>query len=279
MSTRTPAWILQPRRAAVALALSGLSCAALAEGPQDRYWAELEYFFPTISSTARFDFPSTNAPGTEVRLEDELGLDDRKATPYFTLGARLGDSWRIEFEYYRLNREASRTITRDIQWGDVTYPASATLTTKFDSSVYRLTGGWSFYRTNQAEGGLSFGLHTTDFKLALSGQGNGPAGLSLQRGEHDQLVPLPTIGLYGSYQVADQWLLRGRVDYLSLKYEQYDGSLVNWLAAVDWRFAKNWAAGLGYRFVDYKLESTKDNFHGEVNYRFKGPTLYMQANF
>jgi len=92
-------------------------------------------------------------------------------------------------------------------------------------------------------------------------------------------VPLPTLGLFGNYMLSDQWVLRGRVDFLSLSSGEYDGSLVNWLAAVDWRFAKNWGTGLGYRYVDYKLESTKEHFHGEVNYRFKGPTLYLQANF
>jgi hypothetical protein len=79
--------------------------------------------------------------------------------------------------------------------------------------------------------------------------------------------------------VANGVHLRGRVDYLSLEYDEYDGSLINWLAAVDWRFAKNWGAGIGYRFVDYKLNVTKREFYGEVNYRFKGPTLFLNAAF
>ena len=266
-------------RAAGALALATCAAAAHAEGPQDRYWAELEYFFPTISSTARLDFPGTNVPGTEVSLEDEMGLSDRKGTPYVLLGMRLGETWRLEFEYYKLDRSATRTIQRDIHWGDIEFPASADITTSFDSAVYRLTGGWSFYRTPQAEAGAAIGLHVTDFKMSMAGQGNGPLGLSFQSEAKDQLVPLPTLGLYGSYQINDQWILRGRVDWLSLEYENYNGSLTNWVAAVDWRVAKNWGTGFGYRFVNYKLESNKDNFHGEVNYRFKGPTLYLQANF
>lgn len=267
------------RGLAAALVLTGVGSSAFAEGPQDRYWAELEYFFPTISSTARLDFPNTNLPGTGIRLEDELGLADRKGTPYVLLGMRLGERWRLDFEYYRLNRSSSVTIGREIQWGDVTFPASATLNSQFDTSIYRLVGGYSFYRTPQAEAGASFGLHITDFTLGLSGQGNGPLGLAFQNEQRDQLVPLPTIGLYGSTMLSDQWVLRGRVDYLSLNYQGYDGSLTNWLLALDWRFAKNWNAGFGYRFVNYKLESTKERFHGQVNYEFKGPTLFVGANF
>jgi hypothetical protein len=264
---------------AAAVALSTFGTCARAEGPQDRYWAELEYFFPTISSTARLDFPNTNIRGTEIALEDDLGLSDRKGAPYLLLGMRLGQAWRLEFEYYQLNRTASRTINRTINWGQVTFPASATVSSKFDTDVYRLTGGWSFYRTAQAEGGASLGLHVTQFDMAIAGQGNGPAGLAFQSEGRDQLVPLPTIGLYGNYMLSDRWVLRGRVDYLSLNYESYDGSLTNWMAAVDWRITPNWTAGVGYRYVDYKLESTKENFKGRVQYKFKGPTLYMGATF
>lgn len=66
---------------------------------------------------------------------------------------------------------------------------------------------------------------------------------------------------------------------MSLRYDHYDGSLVNWMAAVDWRFAKNWGVGLGYRFVDYKLESSASDLHGSVNYRFKGPAFFVNAAF
>jgi len=264
---------------AAAIALTGLGSRAFAEGPQDRYWAELEYFFPTISSTARLDFPTTNIPGTQVKLEDDLGLADRKGTPYLLLGMRMGERWRLELEYYQLNRSSTLTIGRDIQWADVTFPVSATVSSTFDTSIYRLVGGYSFYRTPRAEVGAAIGLHITDFKVSLSGQGNGPAGLGFQSEKRDQLVPLPTVGLYGSYLLSEQWVLRGRVDYLSLHYQSYDGSLTNWLLALDWRFARNWSTGLGYRFVDYKLESTKPRFHGQINYRFKGPTLFVAATF
>ena len=54
---------------------------------------------------------------------------------------RLGERWRLQFEYYDLNRSATKTITRQIDWGDTTFPIGATINTKFDSTIYRLTGG------------------------------------------------------------------------------------------------------------------------------------------
>lgn len=271
------------RAATAALALAALAVSATsarAEGPQDRFWGQLEYFFPTIDSTARLDVVATDRPGSAVRLEDDLGLDDRKGTPYLLLGTRLGERWRLEFEFYRLERTAERTIDRAIDWGDVSFPLAAQVASRFDSTVYRLVGGYSFVRTPQAEFGAALGLHVTDFTLGLSGQASAGGGaVGFQREDRDTLVPLPTLGLYGSWHLADQWVLRGRADLLSLKVDAYDGRLVNLMAGIDWRVARHWGVGLGYRYVDYQLESTDDAFRGEVNYNFRGPTLYVTAAF
>lgn len=275
-----------PRRAfqrvslAAGVALSALPGAAWAEHPQDVFWGELSYFYPEISSTARLDLTATQRPGTTIKLEDELDLDDRKSAPYLTLGMRLGERWRLAFEYYVLNRSASKAIERQIEWGNTTYPVGAQIDTTFDTTIYRFSGGYSFVKEPMAEAGVSFGLHITDFTTALSGVGTGPGGsVTVQREARDTLVPLPTAGLYGTYRFSDQLALRGSVDFLSFKYDDFDGKLVNWMAAIDWRFAKNWGAGIGYRYVDYKLDAESTDFRGEINYKFKGPTIFLNAAF
>lgn len=269
------------RHLAVALLLvTGGLGSALAETPRDEYWIGLEYFYPTITSTARVDFPGTNVPGTEVRLEDELGLSDRKGTPYVLAGMRIAQNWRIQFEYYALNRDATRIIDRQINFGDISFPVSGQVNTKFDSSIYRLTGGYAFYKTPEAEVGAAAGLHVTDFRIQLSGQGTvAGGGFAFQREERTALVPLPTLGLYGGYLFADQFMVRGRFDWLSLTYDKYHGSLLNWFAGVDWRFVKNVGVGVGYRYVDYKLDSTNEHLYGKVVYNFKGPTIFFEAAF
>jgi hypothetical protein len=275
----SPKLEIRPPKLALAALLHAVACGAVAEGPQDRYWAELSYFYPTISSMARLDSRRTDVPGTVISLEDDLGLVGRKGTPYVQLGMRLGERWRVEFEYYSLERAAPSTIQRQITWGDAEFHASAQLDSRFDSTVYRLSGGYSLYRTFQSEAGVSFGLHMTDFTLEVSGEGNGSNGFALLSERRHQFVPLPTMGLYGSYKFAERWSARGRVDYMSLSYDRYDGSLVNWLAAIEWRFAKHWGAGLGYRHVDYKLESWTPDLRGRVNYKFNGPAIFVYAAF
>ena len=127
---------------------------------------------------------------------------------------------------------------------------------------------------------VGFGFHVTEFSTRLSGTGTvGGATASFQSEGHDVLAPLPTIGLFGTYRFTDQLSLRGRVDYLSLKVGDYDGKLTNALAALDWRFTKNVGAGVGFRYVKYNLNVTKSDFHGEIDYRFQGPTFFLNVGF
>jgi hypothetical protein len=51
------------------------------------------------------------------------------------------------------------------------------------------------------------------------------------------------------------------------------------MGMLDWRFTKNFGAGVGYRYVDYRVSATKTNFNGEVQYKFKGPTLFVNLGF
>ena len=143
---------------------------------------------------------------------------------------------------------------------------------EFESDIYRLSAGYSFIKNEQAELGVALGLFTTDFRVSLAASGVGG-----QTG--DALAPLPTVGLYGSYALSPRWLLSGRVDYFSLDYDDYDGSLVNWVGAIDYRFTRSFGIGLGYRYVDYDLTATKAKFTGGVEYRFSGPMVYLVGSF
>ena len=51
------------------------------------------------------------------------------------------------------------------------------------------------------------------------------------------------------------------------------------MVAVDYRFARNFGVGLGYRYVDYDLDVTRASFTGGVKYEFSGPMLYLIGSF
>lgn len=238
---------------------------------QDQWHFQLGAYVPKVDTTA-FLNSSTGTRGTQLSFEDDLGFDDSKAMPAFLAAVRLGERWKIEFEYLSLSRDSSRAISRTINWGDRSYTVGTVVSSDFDSDIYRLSAGYSFIKDSQKELGVSLGFHVTDFSLGLSA-----TGIGAQRA--DALAPLPTIGLYGAYAFTPQWLLSGRLDYFSLNYNDYEGSLVNVSAGIDYRFTRNFGVGVAYRYIDYDVTVTKSSFNGGVEYKFNGPMVYVTASF
>lgn len=244
-----------------------------------RFWIESGAFRPAIDTTLRVD-SSDGAIGTQLNLEQDLGLRDSSTEPWLLLGARLGDRWRLEFEYFNMKRDASTTLARSIRFGDANYPVLAPVATQFDSSIYRFSVGFSFLRTPQAEVGATLGAHVTHFKIGVTGQASVTGQLSqIVEEVEDQTVPLPTLGLYATYALARSWTLATRADILDIKVNDYDGRLLNVGASLMYSFTRNFGAGLGYRYLDYKLEAIRSDFRGDFNYKFHGPTLFVHAGF
>jgi len=265
--------------AQLALAVGGLIACGVATaqkpgvhpGLTDRFTFQIGAYAPQADTTA-FLNSSTLARGTSINFEDDLNLTDRKTVPAILGSWRFAEKWRLEGEYFSLHRSGARPLARTINWGDNTYTFGTTVSSEFDTDIFRLSVGYSFIKDNQKELGVVLGLHATDFSATLSASGTGIRTA-------DGLAPLPTVGIYGAYALTPQWLLSGRLDYFSMEYNQYDGSLTNFSVGVDYRFTRNFGVGLAYRHVDYDVTSTKANFQGGMNYKFSGPMLYGVASF
>ncbi len=264
---------------AAGAALAGLASSAHAQAVQDRYWLDVQAFWPDINTTVAVSNKSGSV-GTKIDLESDLKLKDRKSLPAVYAGARIGDRWSIIGEYYALNRSGSASAGRDLTFDDVTFPAGVTVASAFDTDVYRVAVGYSFVRSDKADVGVAVGLHVTQFKVVLEGDGHvGSASVQTETRKRDALAPLPTLGLYGSYQLTPKLTAGARVDYLSLKVSDYDGRLVNAQASLNYRLFRNIGVGVMYRYVDYDLNIEKDRWNGEMAYKFKGPAVFLQAAF
>jgi hypothetical protein len=69
------------------------------------------------------------------------------------------------------------------------------------------------------------------------------------------------------------------MDYFSMNYDEYDGSLINFTAGIDYRFSRHFGAGLAYRHVDYEVTVTKTKFNGGIEYKFTGPVFFVTTSF
>jgi hypothetical protein len=271
-----------------ALALSGLAAiACLASAPAgaqalgDKYWVEVGAYWADVSSKARIEPDHPLIPGTTIDFESDLDLDDSEALPSITAGTRLGGRWSIEAEYYSLGREGTRQAGRTIRFDDVVFDVNARVDAKFVSDVYRLTVGYAFLRTKDAELGGAIGVHGTDFEVSLAGEAslNGTPVVGGVIRRKKMFIPLPTVGVFGTVQVAPRVTVNARVDYLSLSIDRYAGRLLNAQASVSYRVTSHLDIGAMWRSVDYRLDVERDRWQGRVRYQFNGPELFARLAF
>jgi hypothetical protein len=207
--------------------------------------------------------------GTNVSLESDLNVSDKKTTPDLEFYWRFNPRHAMEFSYVSLKRSGERTINGSINWGEVTFPVNSKVDTSFDSTVYRIAYRWSPVNENGTELSMLLGAHWTTLKAAM----HTSAGTISDDASVD--FPLPTIGIRASQAFADNWRITGFGQALKLKIGDYDGSLLNGSVAVEWAFMRQAYAGLGYNYYKYKLTAEKENAKGKFDFRFDGPALYV----
>jgi hypothetical protein len=262
------------------LGVAALAAPASAQAIDDNFWITGSGFLANVDTKVRSSLTTNPNGGTEIDLEEDLGLDDNELLPAIYAGAKLGGGFVITGEYYSLSRDTTGTISRNITIDNITYPVNASVSAGFKTAIYRLTVGYSFIRNDTTEIGAAIGLHATDLQFELSGQGSsGGAPVSLQTRRKDFLAPIPTVGLYGTFELAPRVTINARADYLSLGIDDYDGAILNAQAAVSYRFTDNFGIGVGYRYVDYDLDVEKPNYVASFDYKFWGPSIFLEAGF
>jgi hypothetical protein len=264
-------FLLQGFVASAAAMVAASVSPAAAQAIDERAWIEASGYFPSIDTAVSVSRPGQ--PGTVIDLEGELGLDDAKALPAVYAGWEFGDRWQVSGEFYALDREATRAISRDIVFDGQTYTLGTSIRSTLKSDVYRVTLGYAFIQNETVEIGAAIGLHTTDFELGLEG----PSGALSRR--RDFITPMPTIGIYGTYEATDKVILNGRLDYLSLDFDEFGGGITNVQASIAYRFTRDFSAGAAYRYVSYDLQVHKSDFDADVDYEFSGPSLFARLGF
>lgn len=279
----------------VLLAAMSISPAVYAEaemgtGFNQSFTARLNGFWATTSTKIKVD-SKDGAIGEEISFEDDLAFSDREVLPLLDLTYRFSPHHMVDFSYVNLERTASKTWEKDgITTGDILWSAGAKLSGRFDSEVYRLSYGYSFINDGDMEFGMLLGLHITRFGLEIKGTGSliavDPSGNEIVVGGEEErsydsgfTAPLPVLGLFGNYGFNDDFRVRGWGQVFSLKYEDYDGTLINAAAMLEYDLFDHVGIGAGYAIFSYELDAENDNFRGSFEYVFKGPTAFLTVTF
>ena len=238
---------------------------------RDQFYFAIGAFFPRTTTEAELDSNRLGA-GANITLENSLGMDSRNAVPNAIGRMRLGEHWRIEAEWFQLNRSGVRTIDRDIQWGDTVFPVNTSLSSTFNFYDLRLSAGYSFFKRTDKEIGVGLGFHVASYNVSLSGNAIGT--------EHnDVLAPLPVVSFYGQFALTERWAVNGRLDLFSLSYDKYDGSVSSLGLDVTYQPFRHVGFGAAFRSLFINLQATDASKTLKFNQSFEGPLFFVHATF
>jgi hypothetical protein len=237
----------------------------------DRFHFEFGGYYSTSSTQASLG-PSAGGAGAVVDFENSLGLEEHSLTGIAGFVWRITERWRLEVDYFRLNRNASRTLGTQVAWGDHTFNAGTTVNSSYDFYDIRVSGGYSFFKRRDKELGVGLGLHMAGIKTSIEAAQVGAEST-------DVLAPLPVLNLYGAFALTNEWAVRFRMDWLSLNYDIYSGDLRSTAIDVLYQPFRHVGFGLGMRTFVLDVEIDDPKWRGKARTSFTGPTAFMSVSF
>jgi hypothetical protein len=219
----------------------------------------------------------------EIDNED-LGLDSDVDSYWLDAKWRPFERWSFMAEFYSYSEDGTNTRGIETVFKDTVFGANTSLDTSFDVDIFSLSTAYRLVDEQNYAIDIGGGFHTLDLSFSIEGTvtgvaGNNVATTSSGREVSDFVAPLPNLMVFGTYALNEQWALSGRMGWLSLNYEDYEGDLLRANLVVDFRPFENVGIGAGYNFSD--MELTRDHSTGIESFRldFSGPIIYLKAGF
>lgn len=229
-------------------------------------------FLMTHDASLRVD-SNTLGIGTEIDMENDLGFDKSLNTFRFDANWRFLPRHRASFSVYRYSRDATRTINREIQFGDEVFVINTTVASEFDMTVYKASYAYSVIQNAKFDLGLSAGVHLMDFKTSIAVTGLGASESA------KLLAPLPVFGLRGTWAITPKLFLKGNLDVFAISVDDTRGRFTDALVALEYDVFEHFGVGIGYNRVYMNIEADGDKFNGEVGAGFGAVMIYGKLFF
>lgn len=265
--------------AAVAAIGGALSLAAPSNKPAvnagpitDHFALRATFFAPAVNTDARFD-SNAGVLGTRFNAESDLGLDDKIDQGRMELIFRMRDRHRLRVDYFKLDRDGDKLLSRQIVFGNSTYNVNDRV---LSSVSWRMTGftyTWSALRAQNYELGIGVGLHL------IAVEARGEVRTRNLRESGTGVGPMPTAAVDGSWQFGRRWSLNGRAQQFSVSVSNVKGSLSDYHLDAQYRWHPNMAVGVGWSMMKADVNITGSGSPGQFTLDTSGPELFFRASF
>jgi len=246
-----------------------------------RFIVDVGYFFLSTDTRVRVDGETSDQVGSDINFDDTFGVGDFDRF-------RVDGLWRIaprhliRAMYFQNNRHATRSIERDVNFQDETFPVGATADARSELTVAQLSYEYAFLRRENYELAGGIGIHYLDLGLSLdatiAAQGN-QASRSADVGASTQ-APLPVLGLRWMWRLPHNFYVAAQAQYFYLKFDPYAGSLTDLKATVVWQATDHVGIGVGYNDFGFRFDiNDKRDFDGRLRWNYGGAMAFATFMF
>lgn len=238
---------------------------------EDRFRIEVMTLSADLDTDIRID-PTLATQGTLVNAEDDFGLDDNKLLPLAEITLLPGERHLIRLNGFSLRRSAQKIVDQTIVFDDQTYRPGERVDSTLNLTSFGLTYGYSVVKTQRLDVALTFGVQIVEVEA------NAVVRSRVVRDSETGVTPLPLAGLEGRFDFNDRWSVEARAQYLSVEFDEIDGSVLDLRGALTWRMNPYLVFGLGYRNYDVEVDSQDADDPGIFKMKMAGPLLFMRAS-
>jgi hypothetical protein len=246
--------------------------------PWERFSFKLGGYIADLDSSVRIDSGALGA-GVSVDVEDALDMDSTMSVWRAEVAYRFGKSQRhlLNLKYYEFNRDSSKTVGTVIEFKDKTYPIGTTVESYFNISVLKASYGYAFYQDDRISLAASLGLFITPIEVGIS---TGSVGSE----EEAVTAPLPVVGLNMDFAITPKLFLKQYIGVFYLEIDDFKGSIVSTILALEYNAWKNVGFGIGYDIFNLDIEANGSDypnidFVGQIEFAYKGLMLYSKVCF
>lgn len=250
--------------------------------PEDLPWHARRFkftagaFFPINNTQVEVGSNNGNF-GNMIDFEKDLGFKKNTQSFAASFEWRISRRSRLGSEYYYLDRTSTKTLQKDIEFGDHTYPIDGRVSAFFDNQIIRIYYGYAFVSKPTYEIGALIGAHVMliDVGLRLEGQTQGVEF-------HDDFgvtAPLPDIGVWGEFVLGKKVGLYANFNYFALKVNDIDGRILSYNLSVLYNVYKNFSLTAGFTGLNIRVDAQKERLNGFFKWGYNGPTIAAVYTF
>jgi len=268
---------------AAALGLAGFCMLGTAARADDAYPSptedRLRLSLGVMRVASATDFRKDNSSGvagTAFDAENDFGLPAQNFEPKFAVMVRAGENNRIRFDYFTLDRSATKTFELPPSgYAGVVLLTGDPVQSELDMRLLGITYGYSFWRGDALELAATFTVNDAD----ISSEVRVNTALRHVFANENLAGPVPTPGLDATWAIARHFYVDGRAQYLKVAVDHFDGSLGIFELNALYRIHPNISLALGYTDVRTDFTSHKTRDAGYFHFSSKGPQIFLRVAF